>query len=393
MLKFGRICSHELQALYFIHGFFRRSLYSTLSSSSLVSRQSLQFLLADYLGFPKNKPFSSTKLSRFLEVQEAKKVSNSDFSVNVDSVVNFFKEIGLEQSQIKEVISKEPNILCAKVDKTLKPKIKLLQDLGFSRSDLVHAILANPKIFNRCLGPAIDALRDVVGTDHNVVRILKRSNWLSFSAIAKNLIPNVELLQNYGISSDSIRHYIIQQPRLFVRRTDVFQDLMIRVEEKFEIPRNSPSFLRGLYLACFKEESFKAKCDIYKSFGWTQSDVLTLIGQIPFCLGLSESRIKEKLDFLMTQLDYDPAYLASHPNLMTFSLEKRLVPRHKMLLFLKEKGLLSRDYSFYTVACWGEAMFVKKFVEPFKGYVPEIHQLYLSNGAVVPPISRKAKSL
>uniref|UniRef100_A0A803LJZ9 Reverse transcriptase zinc-binding domain-containing protein n=1 Tax=Chenopodium quinoa TaxID=63459 RepID=A0A803LJZ9_CHEQI len=292
------------------------------------------------LGFPSKKPLSPTKLSRFLEEQEAKKVSDFDFAKNVVSVVDFFKQIGFEQPQIKKVVAHEPRILCSNADKTLKPKIKLLQDLGFSGADLVHAILANPLLLIRLSGPAIDAIRVVVGSDYNVAKILKRSNWLSFANAANYLIPNVKLLQAYGISNDKIAKFMLQQPRVLVRKTDIFRDLLIKVEDKFGIPRDSPRFLPGVYLACYKEESVKGKCDIFKSYGWTHSDVLRLIGKNPYCLGYSEAMITKKLEFLTKVLGYKPAFLASHYNLMAYGLEKRLLPRHKLLLFLKEKALV-----------------------------------------------------
>lgn len=396
MLKFGRFNNHGIQALSFIHGFYRGLLYST-SSSSPESHPSLWILLVDYLGFPKIKPPSSyTRLSRFLQAQQAKKVSQSDFAENIISVVNFFEQIGFQQSQIKKVISYEPEVLCFNVDKTLKSKIKLLQQLGFSSSDLVQAILANPLLLTQRLGPGIDALRDVLGSDYNVVRILKRSRWISFSAAAKYLVPNVELLRNYGISGHRIQNFILQQPRVFMRGTDVFRNLLIRVEEKFGIPPDSASFLRGVYLACFKDESIEGKIHVYKSFGWTHSDVLTLVRNNPFSLGLSEARIKKKLDFLMNELGFEPAYLASRFTLIGFSLEKRLVPRHNMLLFLKEKGLLIRDCNFCNVACLSEPNFMKKFVEPFKDVVPDIHQVYLrlkSNRNVVTTARGRSDSL
>ncbi|KNA25508.1 hypothetical protein SOVF_006180 [Spinacia oleracea] len=388
MLKFGR--NHNLQALYFIHCFCRPLLYSTLPSSSSDSHPSLQIILADYLGFPNKIPLSSTKLSLFLQSQEAKKVSNSDFAKNVDSIVKFFKQIGFQQSQIRKVISYDPRLLCTNVDKTLNPKIKLLKDLGFSDSDLVHAILANPIMLNRRLGPAIDALREVVGTDQNVIKIMRRSKWLSFTAFAKHLFPNVILLQNYGISSDKITNYILQQPSLFLRKTDLFRDMLIRVEEKFRIPRNSAMFLPAIQLTSFKEETFEGKCDVYKSFGWTQSDIMTLTRKNPNCLRYSEAGIKKKLDFLMKEVGYEPSYLVSNYSLLTYSLDNRIVPRYRMLLFLKEKSLMTRDYNFGNVARMTESMFLMKFVEPFKDIVPHIHQVYRH---LIPPTQGKAASL
>lgn len=129
-------------------------------------------------------------------------------------------------------------------------------------------------------------------------------------------------------------------------------------------------FVYGIYLLSYrKEKTVVDKFEIFRSFGWTQSDIMGLIRQNPLCLTSSEAKIKGRLEFLMNQLGYKPADLASKPALFTYSIEKRLLPRHRVLQVLKEKGLLKNNYSLYSAASLTKSRFLKRFVLPFE----EVH--------------------
>lgn len=303
----------------------------------------------------------------------------SDFNPipKADSVISFLNHNGFDQSHIRHIVLYDPRILRAKIDKTLKPKIEFLREQGLSGPDLAKFVTKNPVVLslslNTCTRPGIQALREILGNDEDVIATVSRMHHTSFRSAAKNLVANVALLQSYGIALESIRRKIIGQPRVYVGNAELFKEILIRVEEKWGIPRDSPMFLYGVNLVCcLSEERIDARCRLCESFGWTKSDVRAIMKQHPNCLLLSEARIKRSLEFLMNELDYKPAGIASCPGLLICSLEKRIIPRHKVLLALKEKGLLSRDYPLHRVACLSEAYFVKRFVLPFK----EVHVVY-----------------
>jgi len=73
--------------------------------------------------------------------------------------------------------------------------------------------------------------------------------------------------------------------------------------------------------------------------------------QHPNCLLLSEAKIKRSPEFFMDELDYKPAVIESCPALLICSLEKQIILRHKVLLVLREKGLIIRDYPLYRAVC------------------------------------------
>lgn len=307
----------------------------------------------------------------------AKKVSEFNFVHNYHSVITFFKQIGFEQSQIRNAIFRNPLILSCNVDKTLIPKTELFQKLGFSESDIAKVIEVNPSIclmgLNTNIIPAIQALKEIMGCYNHVISILKISPRMRLSCIPKLFLPNVDLLRNYGIPIELIRKHILRNLFSFLRKTDFFQNAVISVEGKLGIPRHSPRFLLGVVLlTSFREKTIESKRRVFKSFGWTDSDIVTLSISTPFVLALSEAMIEKKLDFLMNEMGYEPNYLAKRCMMITSSLEKRVLPRHKLLLVLKEKGLLRMDYLLYSALSMTESQFLKRFVLPYK----EVHEVY-----------------
>ncbi|KAH9624439.1 hypothetical protein KSS87_021732, partial [Heliosperma pusillum] len=112
-------------------------------------------------------------------------------------------------------------------------------------------------------------------------------------------------------------------------------------------------FMYGIHMLCsLSEKSIKSRRQVFKSFGWTDFHISELVRRSPPAILPSEETNRKKLDFLMNELGYDPDYLATHSALFTYSLKKRLMPRHRVLRVLKEKGLL--DYKFYSASLKNE---------------------------------------
>ncbi|XP_074311912.1 uncharacterized protein LOC141647571 [Silene latifolia] len=225
------------------------------------------------------------------------------------------------------------------------------------------------------MNPVIQDLRDILGGNENLIKLFKKCNFLS-NSVMENLVSNVALLNNeYGVDINVLRKGLAQRPAAFMRTSGFFRNVLIRVEEELGIPRNSGMFLYGIYLlASSSKKSIESKCQTLRSFGWTEYDVSELMRRNPNCILTSIQTMRRKLGFLMTELGYKPDYLATHSALFTYSLEKRIVPRRRVLLVLKKKGLL--DYNFYSAITKTETQFLKTLIEPFEEDVPGLLQLY-----------------
>jgi len=240
------------------------------------------------------------------------------------SVIHFFKQSGLDQPQIKKIIYEAPKVLSCDLHKVVKPRVKVLQDLGLSGSDLAMAICANRVIWKRSLNcelmPMFQYLKTIV-SDKTVSKALTQSAFLTHPAARGNLPSIVALLQDYVFSNDKIEKLILEKPRLFITDPKRVHDVLVNVENKLQIPRDSPRFFVGFHaLISMTEKTIESKIESYKSFGFTEGDVWTLASKIPANLQISETKIRNGLSFYVKVLGFDANDMIAWPILLCLSL-------------------------------------------------------------------------
>jgi mTERF domain-containing protein len=148
--------------------------------------------------------------------------------------------------------------------------------------------------------------------------------------------------------------------------------------ESIGVPRGSGMFKRALQaVAFFSEENIAMKVEYLKNtFRWSDEEVGIVVSTAPDVMRRSKDMLQRRSDFLISEMGMEPAYIASRPALLTYSLEGRLRPRYYAVKFLKENGLLKRDASYYTVAKVTEKVFMEKFICPHKEAAPHLAEDY-----------------
>lgn len=359
--------------------FFRSLLRCSTTGAAAAAQPQTGSLLEEYLinslGFSRNEANSASN-----KVIRRKPIIKKDF----DLVVNFFEDLGLNRkTHMKTIVSRNPNLLLCNVDKTLKPKIKFLRELGLVGSDLVKFVIASEHIWLRGLDtyikPRIELLRQLFGTDDNVVKALKRSVFLLANYELETVEKNVALLRNNGLSDDSIAKLILWFPRpIFISKPEWIQERLDRVENEFRIPRESGTFYYGVGVFCnLNESTIKMKLDLFRSFGWSDGDVRKVVRAFPSILCRSEAKLRKCMEFFTKELGYTPDYLASHHCLFSLSLEKRVKPRNQVLKVLNEKKLNKRRASLHHVVRLTESKFVNDYILPYKDEVPDLCRSYI----------------
>ncbi|KAL8154438.1 hypothetical protein V2J09_012198 [Rumex salicifolius] len=300
-----------------------------------------------------------------------------------DMVVNFLKRSGFDETHIKRLISFVPSILRVKIDKTLAPKFRAFQELGFHGPDLGLIISQHFCLLRYSLKahiiPSLLTLKSIIGSDEQFISFLlktKCSRFLSFNW-SKNVPQNLLLLQSYGLSTAQMKQLTLQKPHVMVQRSQWFEKNLKTVEEKLGIPRTSPMFVQGI---CawnkVNEAKFESRLQVFRSYGWSETEISTLLRKHPSVLNLSEKLVMVKLNYFMEELGYGSDFLVSHPALLSYSMEKRIVPRTAVIHALKEKNLLETDIGFYTFISCSESYFLKKFVVIIKDKMPQLYEEY-----------------
>ena len=112
------------------------------------------------------------------------------------------------------------------------------------------------------------------------------------------------------------------------------------------------------------------------TFRWSDAEAGIAVCKAPILLRVSKDTLKLRSDFFFSEVGLEPAYIARLPTLIMYSLEGRTRPRHYVVKFIKENGLLDRNWSFNTVLVVSDKEFVETFILPHKETAPHLAEDY-----------------
>ncbi|XP_059309014.1 uncharacterized protein LOC132060134 [Lycium ferocissimum] len=293
--------------------------------------------------------------------------------------VHFFKSIGFTDAQIQSAVSNVPQILLADVEKTLKPKIQLLQELGITGSDLGRLISTKAIILTRSLEkilkPSIDVLNKVLinGIENgDWLRVLRRCDWVIHKSPHLRLIPNISYLESVGIVGTQLSSLLKRQPHLFVVPESELKKLVSRLMD-IGFSTDSRMLMHGLHtLGCISQESFSKKMLLFQSTGFSKNECMEMFRRAPGLFRTSEEKIRLGLEFFLETAKLKKSTIVQHPTLLMFSMEDRVIPRYQVFQLIKSKKLLEKDPSFYYVMCLTERLFLEKYVSKFTENAEEL---------------------
>lgn len=318
--------------------------------------------------------FSSRKA-----IEVSKHLAHLKSPAKPNSVIQFLQQLGLSDAHIRNVISKLPRLLCANVEKTLRPKIRSWQEMGFSETELVQLISKNPNVLcYRNLRTRIEFWRELFGSNEALLKAFGRDYYLLGSSLSKRIMPNISLVRECGIPDHGIRKIIRHTSRFISLKPSSILAAVKRADE-FGVPRQSGMFWHVLRsVVGLSQSTVDTKLKFYKSLGWPEAKILSAIQKNPVLLKLSEENIQAKMDFFMKEVGCELEYIVRRPVLLAYSLKRRLIPRHHVLGILRHEGLPGGTYDLLSAVLLSEKSFIEKFVLPYKENVPGLHGAYVA---------------
>ncbi|CAM0944158.1 unnamed protein product [Alopecurus aequalis] len=321
------------------------SLHPFLPSSAVAvatSASHAQFMAADYLvaTFGLAPPQALLKASKYL--------SHLKSPANPDAVRAFLSQAGLAESDIAAAVAMDPRLLCSSVDKTLTPRIAQLRGIGLSLPEISRLITVVPAILLRpARFPRLEFMISLLGSYHKVEPVLKRNRYLLNGNVENLVKVNTILRQQCGLSACEIAKLYGRTGKLLTMEPDRVKGMVARAEKLFGVPRCSGMFKRALEIVCiFTPESITGKINfLERHLG--RSEAEQAVRNSPGILALSAGNLGHTLEFLMMEVGLDPSYIARRSGMLTFSIEKRLMPRHYVIVVLKAKELVKKDIDLY----------------------------------------------
>ncbi|KAJ6801760.1 putative mitochondrial transcription termination factor family protein [Iris pallida] len=294
-----------------------------------------------------------------------------------DSILRFLKQAGFGNAHVAKLVSKDPRFLYTNLDKTLKPKLAILQDLGLSEPDIADLVSENPSsLWLSDLRTRLQFWQSLLGTNENLLKACRRNSYLLSTSIAGRLMPNLSLLRERGVSDCQIANIVLRIPRLVTRTPEMFRAVLVRAEELGFSSTSSGRFRCALHcVACNSKEAFDAKCELLKSLGWSEADVVSVIKKHPMLFNLSEENLRQKMGFFVEEVGFEISSLLTNPAMFSLSLKRRLRPRHSVMRVLKGGEVPAVKANDFLMS---DKSFLERYVVPNKEKVPGLYEAYVA---------------
>ncbi|KAK1280628.1 hypothetical protein QJS04_geneDACA015038 [Acorus gramineus] len=301
---------------------------------------------------------------------------------NADSVLAFLKNHGFTNTQLTQMITRFPKLLACDPDDTMKPKMEFfLHEAGVAPSELTELILLDPKIMEigleNHIKPSFEFLNGLFGTNENVLLTFKRNPSLFRHDLHKCLDPKIASLRDCGMPMSLISKFIKNYSWSIVfARSDRFSEVVASVKE-MGISSLSHLFISAVHTRLSMSTStWEGKIELYKSLGWSEDKLLSTFKKHPYCMVISEKKLRKVMEFFVKELGWEPSDLNTCPAVLSFSFEKRILPRCSVIQVLSSKGVLRKDLKQKWALMIDEKTFLEKYVNKYRDVAPELMQVY-----------------
>ncbi|KAF7087692.1 hypothetical protein CFC21_090855 [Triticum aestivum] len=357
-----------------------------ISPPSASSIPPLHRLLSTTVPVPANPGFAVEEylvdtcgLTRAQALKASAKLSHLKSPAKPDAVLAFLAGLGLSAADVAALVARDPKFLCAGVETTLSPIVVELTGLGLSPSDIARllTLAANTHFRNKSVVSKVRYYLRLFGSLEEFLRALKHNHNLLSHNLETVVKRNVGLLQECTLGVCDIGKLCTTLPRMLTANVEQIR-AMVASAEGLGVPRGSGMFRQALRSVAFlSEEKIAARTDyLKKTFRWSDAEVGIAVSKGPVVLVSSKDLLKRRSEFLISEVGLEPAYIARHPSLLSYSLEGRLRPRYYVMKFLTENRLLKRHTCYYTFAKATEMEFLDKFICPYKEAAPHLAEDY-----------------
>lgn len=365
--------------------FFRRKLVYPVNGSKFPTTLFLQSFSNstkdDSSSYTVSYLINSCGFSPEAAVKTAKSISLKPRN-QPDSVLNFFKDHGLTKPQITNLIKDRPALLLSNPQRSFYPKIEFLRKGGLSEGVITKIISSGSGFLLASLEtriiPSFNLLKSLLPDNRDVALAITNSCGIEIlrKDPEKMVLPKIKILRDRGVPDSNISKLLVRGLGSLAKDNQCFDDMVNYVVEEIGFDPSSKMFAHALaVVARTSRATRERKMDVYRSFGWSEDEIFSAIRKQPTCLGISEKKLKVQLDFFMNKLGWKPSWLVKAPHVLGLSLEKRIIPRLRVLQLLISKGLIENDIYIVYKLYMTDANFNMRFITMYEGECDELIKL------------------
>ncbi|KNA22174.1 hypothetical protein SOVF_036490 [Spinacia oleracea] len=218
--------------------------------------------------------------------------------------VNYLKDFGLGDEDVGRLLAFKPQLMACGIDERWKPLLKLLYYLGVDRDGMRRMLVIKPMVF------CVD--------------------------LEETIMPKVLFLQEIGIKEDAIGRMLVKFPPLLtyslykkIRPVVVFLLTKAGVTQKniAKVVASAPELL-----GCSIAHKLDGNVKFYLSLGISLRQLGAMIADFPMLLRYNDELLRPKYRYLRRTMVRPLQDLIEFPRFFSYSLEDKIIPRHKVLV-------------------------------------------------------------
>lgn len=305
-------------------------------------------------------------------------------------VMTFLRNHGFTDTQISKIVKASPQVLSANTQKTLLPKIEFLSSIGISSTDIPAVISRTPILLSRSLEekivPAYNFLKSLLcDNEKDVAKSIRRDSNILVRVITGTVALNVEFLRQVGLPQSRISlmllsfPYVAYQSHVKLKRS--VEDVIKMGFDPLQV-----IFILAVHVKCgISKDTWERRMEIYRSWGLSDEEILLGFRKHPFFMHITDENIARTMDVLVNKMGWEAAIIARTPSVLFYNLEKRIIPRCRVIKVLMSKGLVKKTLRPSSFIVQPQERFLDRFVRKYKNDLPELIKIYLGEIDLLEP--------
>jgi mTERF domain-containing protein len=300
---------------------------------------------------------SDLKFSNFCTEMPVSSIPPPDRGV---ATVFLLNKYGLTDEDITKAF-RDRNGLLHKSSQNLEDVSELLNECG-STTQIRRVVLKNPRFLlyksERNPKATMSFLR--VFMEEKVIAKLVYSDSETFSSSEDKLKSVIVLLQRLGTEGDALSESVARQLHLLATSAEKVME-SFKLAEDLGFSKRSKMFTDavGAILGIVKE-NLDGKLRCLSNLGFSEKQISDVRRGQPWILGLSEEKLKNNVDVLVSYAGISLDDLAQYPSLLGYGLERMTIPRYRVTEALKSMQVLKTEMGFPRVVNLSERRFLEK---------------------------------
>ncbi|KAG8368238.1 hypothetical protein BUALT_Bualt15G0024500 [Buddleja alternifolia] len=218
--------------------------------------------------------------------------------------VAYLKEFGLDNEDMGRLLAFKPQLMACSIEDRWRPLVKYFYYLGISKDGMRRILTMKPMVFcvdlENTIVPKVQFLRDIGVAEDAIGSVLARFPSLLTYSLYKKIRPVVIfLLTRAGVSQQDVGKVIALQPEL---------------------------------LGCSIANKLDHNVKYFLSLGITLPQLGEMVSDFPMLLRYNIDVLRPKYRYLRRMMIRPLEDLIEFPRFLSYSLEGRIIPRHKIMV-------------------------------------------------------------